>query len=244
MTWQAPKIVPRKVTRTAYGFDQRGQVVSDVSGKALRAMHEAMQLTLEEKYPPPHTEMLQQATQVWRDALNASIPEDSPFSEAWIKSTSQGYSLEFYFLADAYARQICGDDECYMRHLVAKLLPPALQEISQSVSLAQLYRTSQLLFQNGVQIQLETVRVSGNAAQLRWNVSSQITRVAVDYRRELQDMLRLFIRTMLQQLPVLVKQRPPAEVTETMPDESIAAWQVKWHEVRYFPRWIIVGAII
>src|SRR5574342_72403 len=101
--WEVPQITLRQVTRAAFGPDARGQIVSEVSGQALRAIHDAMRQTLQERLAPPE-HVLQQATQAWIAALNQSIPGEAPFSEAWIKGTMNSYSTEFYFIADSYAR--------------------------------------------------------------------------------------------------------------------------------------------
>ena len=242
--WEPPNILPRQVSRAAYGFDLRGQPVNDVSGMALRAVHDAMHLTLLEKLTSPQLETLQRATQAWLAGLNQTIPDDAPFTEAWIKSTMHNYSLEFFFLADSYARQICGDDEAYTRYLVLQMLPSSISEISQGITLTQMLKSNKVLFQHMVQLDLRVIKATPTSAVMQWYPASALTKVAPVFRDELLERLRVFIRMMLTQLPQLLKNIEPAAVYQSIPGEDITEWQVSWKIRRKLPTFAIAGVAL
>ncbi|NJL95900.1 MAG: hypothetical protein HC915_20290 [Anaerolineae bacterium] len=144
--WSPPQVTVQQVTRTAFGFDKGNQIINDVSGRALRAIHEAMLLTLRETQPDLSFEALQRATQVWLEALNQTVPGAAPFSVAGIKGMAQSYSVEFYFLADSYARQICQNETRYLENLVKEIIPPTLIQASHAVRLSHLIKSNRMMF--------------------------------------------------------------------------------------------------
>lgn len=250
MIWVPPQPVVRHTSRTAYGFDPQGHFVSDVDGHALRAILDAMQQTLRENFKAAQWSdreiktACQQAVRMWLQCLSQTNPEGDIFTEAWIKGTMHLYSSEFYFLADSYARQICEDEETYLRHLVASILPNSLREAGKSLSLQQVYSSTKGLFQHTMPLDVRVVKSGRRSATLQWYATAALARVSPSYRTALIHSMSRLIRTMFEQLPVLLKGQPAAHVKEREVEEEVIEWHVKWREPFGVPRYALGGGAV
>ncbi|NJL95899.1 MAG: GAF domain-containing protein [Anaerolineae bacterium] len=81
---------------------------------------------------------------------------------------------------------------------------------------------------NGVQIALEPVRVTASSATLRWRSTALQAKLGPAYRDEFLRATRLFIRTLLTYVPVLLKKQPVASVSETILNDDQTEWQMYW----------------
>ncbi|MCL4878758.1 MAG: GAF domain-containing protein [Anaerolineae bacterium] len=248
--WTPPKITPRPVSRAAYGFDAQGQLVADVSGQALRAVQTSMlaalrgQLQAQQAASETITQAVKDATQIWLDALNLSLSDSPPLTDAWIKGTMYSYSTEFFFLADAYARQICGNPQVYVRNLVEEMLPASLKQIGEALTLSQIYSTHTSLFQHAPPLDLRSSKKTRDTMIVDWHCTPLMTRVAPVYRDELVDHMSEFIQMMLVRVPELVKNQPAAQVEVTSSGEDVIRWRVHWLQKPLIPRSYAAGAAV
>lgn len=244
--WTPPQIIPRSISRAAYGFDAQGQLVADVSGQALRAVHTAMQAALSERLQAASPEIISQATktatQAWLDALNQTIHDSTLLTDAWIKGTMYSYSTEFFFLADAYARQICENPQGYVTHLAEEMLPASFKHIGDALTLSQIYSTHTSLFQHAPSLDLRADKKSRSWVVIDWHYTPLMAKVTPDYRDEFLENMRQFLEKMLVRVPELVKSEPPAQISEDPAGEGVVRWRVQWKQKSLIPRIHVIAA--
>ncbi len=244
--WTPPAIISRSTSRAAYGFDAQGQLVADVSGQALRAIHAAMHAALRERLRSESAENVSQAlkaaTSVWLEALNHTLRDAVPLTEAWIKGTMYSYSTEFFFLADVYARQICDNDERYVNALVEEMLPASFKHIGEALTLSQIYSTHTSLFQHAPPLDIRSDKKSRSSLVIDWHYTPLMTRVAPAYRDELIQNMRYFIQAMLIRVPELVKNEPIARLDNQSAGEGVVRWRVNWQQKPLIPRLHVLAA--
>ncbi len=246
--WTAPQLTPRPVSRAAYGFDAQGQLVADVSGQALRAVQAAMLAALRDHLKSASSETITQAvkdaTRIWLEALNLSLSDPPPLTEAWVKGTMYSYSTEFFFLADSYARQICDNPEVYVRCLAEEMLPASLKHIGEALTLSQLFSTHTSLFQHAPPLDLRSSKKTRDSMVIDWHCTPLLTRVAPAYRDELIRNMNQFIQMMLVRVPELVKNEPAAQVQEISSGQDLIRWRVNWQQKPLIPRSYAIAAVV
>jgi signal transduction histidine kinase len=245
MTWTAPALNIRPISRTAYGFDPRGQLVSEVNGKVLRVVHEAFLAALSERVALEEWKQVrEQASQAWLDALNQTIKSPSPvFSEAWIKGTMHLYSTEFFFLADAYARALCGDVERYLYHFADLLLPASFLDLGKRLTLRQLYLSQPSVFQQFLPFDLRPLETP-NGIGMEWRAASSLARLDPAYREEFGRAMCALLGAYFQHLPSLVQDKAPAMVSLKQGEGEIFQWEIRWQTPRALPRVALGGGLV
>ncbi|MFP4322737.1 MAG: ATP-binding protein [Anaerolineales bacterium] len=244
-----PKQLPiGTISRPAYGFDAQGQLVSDVSSQTIRAIYDALTVTLREHAPNHDPAVAKQYVAAtlddWIGALNQTLMQVNLVTEGWIKSTMHMYSREFFFLADRYARHLSGDTDTYLKHLARGVIATSFMEAGKNLPLSQLYQNHDKLFQQTYKLDLRVTDIRPNRLTISWHCTSALTGVAPDYRKEFLENTRGFLRVMFRELPAMVKSMPAANVTEHIPSGDVTEWHITWERTVAPPYLAMAGGAL
>lgn len=237
-TWQIPNITPETITHTAYGFDNTGQLVSDVSGQSLRAIYEALQHAINQKLrdQPENDRNASQriATEHWLRGLTFASKNVTQFSDAWIKGTMHMYSSEFYFIADDLARRLVEDDSLYYQELAKAILPSAFRKVLAAFTIGQLYAAYPNLLSNLMPLDIRLSDMGQHQITVTWHVASVETKIPPSHRETFVTNMANLIEHIFSYVPSVLDPAPTVNITRTHPDPKIIQWQITWQR-----RWVV-----
>lgn len=163
MNWEPPPLTIKKCMGAPFGTGADGYVIQEVSPYALRAIHSALRQTIAETITD--TEAVPRAIQRWIVGLNQSVDITGSMSEAWLKDTHAMFSVEFFALADAYARQICEQHPRYLHHLADSLVLGSLKELPPEI----LYQHPSVLLQTLMPLAFSVEHQGSGLLTITWN---------------------------------------------------------------------------
>jgi signal transduction histidine kinase len=257
--WTPPNLEQRTVTQPAYYFPAggppAGESVKTISAKRLLVLLTTLkdiihaQVTLENADAPPDdiAAAEEQAISTWLDHLNAAWPDaPAPLDKDTIMRGEGRISIEFYYLAEYYARHLGSSPrfaELHGTRLLQQIIPSYTGLLP--MRLAYLF-SGRKLRQRGIDIR--TIGVSWIAATVQWHAKPELSSLPPMYWEDYLQSNAVIYETLFRTLPQQVADSKIAYSVESLSmlqEAPYYQWDYTWESSsNLLNRHIIGGGVI
>jgi methyl-accepting chemotaxis protein len=258
--FESLEIEHRRLYTTPFGLDEQGDEIRQVNGQLIRAVIEYMfdfiaqrvtqacsdlsRAEIGSKVSEAQTEALDKLVVL----LNAAMPDERfRVSQEYLLKEGNYYSYEFEYLANYYARAICGDPDFFFNK-ASKSIPTSIAWIGRPFTLQQVYALLPRLTAKFVDSDIRVVQTTSNSAVIQWYVRSQAEKVPEPHRAGYIELGCRGYQGAYARIPgILNPGLPMAQINETtcqVQGDECCTWEVTWQNPQ--PRrlrWLWLGLL-